>query len=58
MVNYGSGSKYRVGSYYPATFKGTLKDASGNLMPNQPIQLYFEAKESNHMLKQRQAQQA
>ncbi|XAE84071.1 hypothetical protein GKC22_01425 [Bacillus pumilus] len=43
MVNYGSGSKYRVGSYYPATFKGTLKDASGNLMLNQPIQLYFEA---------------
>ncbi|MCZ2739451.1 Ig-like domain-containing protein [Bacillus sp. MAG717A] len=43
IVNYGYGSKYRVGSYYPATFKGTLKDASGNLMPNQPIQLYFEA---------------
>lgn len=44
MVNYGSGSKYRVGSYYPATFKGTLKDTSGQLMANQPIQLYFEAK--------------
>ncbi|MCY7433704.1 hypothetical protein MCZ49_18515 [Bacillus safensis] len=43
IVNYGYGSKYRVGSYYPATFKGTLKDASGNLMPNQPIKLYFEA---------------
>ncbi|ABV60920.1 MULTISPECIES: Ig-like domain-containing protein [Bacillus] len=43
LVNYGYGSKYRVGSYYPATFKGTLKDASGNLMPNQPVQLYFEA---------------
>lgn len=43
IVNYGYGSKYRVGSYYPATFKGTLKDASGNLMPNQPIKLYFGA---------------
>ncbi|MBK4214078.1 Ig-like domain-containing protein [Bacillus safensis] len=43
IVNYGYGSKYRVGSYYPATFKGTLKDASGNLMSNQPIKLYFEA---------------
>ncbi|MCM3368951.1 Ig-like domain-containing protein [Bacillus safensis] len=43
IVNYGYGSKYRVGSYYPATFKGTLKDASGNFMPNQPIKLYFEA---------------
>ncbi|WP_456265870.1 MULTISPECIES: hypothetical protein [unclassified Bacillus (in: firmicutes)] len=43
IVNYGYGSKYRVGSYYPATFKGTLKDASGNLMPHQPIKLYFEA---------------
>ncbi|KKD40700.1 Ig-like domain-containing protein [Bacillus sp. FSL L8-0167] len=43
IVNYGYGNKYRVGSYYPATFKGTLKDASGNLMPNQPIKLYFEA---------------
>ncbi|MFS3915662.1 hypothetical protein ACL9ST_15595 [Bacillus australimaris] len=43
MVNYGSGSKYRVGSYYSATFKGSLVDTSGKVMPNSPIQLYFEA---------------
>lgn len=42
-VNYGYGSKYRVGSYHPAVFKGTLKDTNGQLMANQPIQLYFEA---------------
>ncbi|MCM3149220.1 Ig-like domain-containing protein [Bacillus sp. FSL W8-1143] len=43
MANYGYGNKYRVGPRYPATFKGILKDKNGNLMTNQPIQLYFEA---------------
>ncbi|MEH7201251.1 hypothetical protein [Bacillus safensis] len=42
-ADYGYGSKYRVGSRYPATFKGILKDKNGKLMANQPIQLYFEA---------------